>query len=271
MLELIDLNLILSIIFISAISSMIGTLLFINKSVSLGGSIAHASFLPIGLSLFFGLSINPMLITYAIFLSIVLSFVIHYKREYLDVFIAFIWAFGMSAGVMFIELVPGYNSYVLNYLFGNLLLISDDHLIYLISSSIFIAILIKVFYMSFIRISSDIEFSLKISNKHFIIFCVMMSISLVSIIMILQVAGIVLTIALISIPPLISSLMSRSLSYMMFLSFLISLVSFFIGLYISFTYNISVGIATTVVLSMFVFLYLFKVVAGFVINKNHDN
>ena len=49
-------------------------------------------------------------------------------REREDTIIAAIWATGMSIGVVFIALTPGYNVELLNFLFGNILWVSHSDL-----------------------------------------------------------------------------------------------------------------------------------------------
>jgi len=108
---------------LSVAIAVIGSLIVINKTTAITGSIAHGSFGGIGLALYFG-------------------------RQ--DSLIGVIWAVGMSIGIIFLSLTPGYQSDALSYLFGNILLIENKDLIFMGGIDFLIVISIIFLYNRFL-------------------------------------------------------------------------------------------------------------------------
>ncbi|WP_334090397.1 metal ABC transporter permease, partial [Helicobacter typhlonius] len=69
----------------------------------------------------------------------------------------------------------------------------------------------------------------------------------------MNVAGLILVLAILSIPAYIANLFTHSLRAMMWLSWLISLIFMWLGFFVAYWYNISVGACIVVLLSLAMF------------------
>jgi len=105
---------------LSVAIAVIGSLIVINKTTAITGSIAHGSFGGIGLALYFGSGIILTTSLFTVILAIILAFITIKYPNRQDSLIGVIWAVGMSIGIIFLSLTPGYQSDALSYLFGNI-------------------------------------------------------------------------------------------------------------------------------------------------------
>src|SRR5579863_883045 len=145
-------------------SGIIGSYVVVKRIVSMSGSIAHSVLGGMGVCLWLRRTYHLEFLTplqgalAAGLLSALLMGWIHLKyKEREDTVIAAIWATGMSIGVIFIALTPGYNVELLNFLFGNILWVSHSDIALLLSLDVLIALTVGLFYRRFLAICFDEE------------------------------------------------------------------------------------------------------------------
>ena len=163
---------------------------------------------------------------------------IHLKyREREDTVIAAIWATGMSIGVIFIALTPGYNVELLNFLFGNILWVSHSDIALLLSLDVLIALTVGLFYRRFLAICFDEEQArlqkLSVTALYLLLLCLVA----ISVVLLIQVVGAVLVISMLAIPAAIASTMTHSLAKMMGVAILLGCLFTFLGMLISYELN----------------------------------
>jgi zinc transport system permease protein len=170
------------------------------------------------------------------------------KSENEDTLIGIIWALGMAIGVLFIELSPGYAPDLMSYLFGNILTVSKTELMLMAAVDILIILVVAVFYKQFQSITFDEEYckttGLNIDFYYLILFILIA----VTIVLLIKLVGIILVVALLTIPAAISKLIANSLHKMMVYSILLGLAFTIIGLLFSYYLNLPSG-STIIVLS----------------------
>ena len=242
-------------VLVSIICGMIGTLVVVNRIVFIAGGITHASYGGIGLSLF--LKIPPTIgaTIFSLLVSFVIGGVTLKDKQRADTVIGAIWAFGMALGIILIDLTPGYNVDIMSYLFGNILTVSTFDLWVMGILSIFIFIIVSFFYKQFLTIAYDEEYAKVIKIPVNALYMLLLALISVSIIMIIQVVGLILVIALFTIPPYIAEKTSSSLYKMMMISSFLSLIFTLCGLWLSYTKNLSSGASIILVASLFFFMF----------------
>jgi len=219
--------------------AIIGSLIVINKSTAITGSMAHGSFGGIGIGIYLGINILLSTTLFTLLLALVLSFITLKYKHRLDSLIGVIWALGMSIGIIFINLTPSYNADAMSYLFGNILLLDSNDLILMgIIDCILIASII-VLYNRFLAMSYDMEF-LKIRgiNTSFL-YSYFLVLTSFTVVMSVRAIGIILILALFTIPPLIAENYAKNLRQMMILAFFLSLGFILSGILISYRYDLS--------------------------------
>ena len=237
---------------------IIGSLIVINKATSITGSIAHGSFGGIGIGIFLGSSILLSTTIFTILLALILAFIIIKFPHRKDSLIGVIWAIGMSIGIIFLSLAPGYNADAMSYLFGNILLIDKQDLVVMGIVDLILIASIILLYNRFLAMSYDIEF-LKIrginANLLFTYFLILTSITIV---MSVKSIGIILILALFTIPALIAEKFTKKFYQMIILSSILAAIFMISGILISANYDISPTPLIVIIASAGLFLSMLK-------------
>ncbi len=245
-------------ILLSVAIAIIGSLIVINKTTAITGSIAHGSFGGIGIAMFLGSGIILTTSVFTIVLAIILAFITIKFPHRQDSLIGVIWAVGMSIGIIFLSLTPGYQSDALSYLFGNILLVGNQDLIFMGSIDILILISIIFLYHRFLAMSYDREF-LNIrginANMLYTYFLILTSLTIV---MSVRAIGIILILALFTIPGLIAERFTKKFFSMMIISGMLGLIFMISGIILSFYYNISPTPTIVIIAGIALILSLLK-------------
>ena len=237
----------------SIICGIMGTLVVVNRIVFLSGGIAHAAYGGIGLSSFFNWPYLPGTISFSVLAAILMAAVSHTMKHRADTIIGVIWAIGMAFGIILIDLTPGYNEDLMSYLFGSILAVPRSDLYIMAIIVLLIVTLTKRYYQELLAMSYDEEFA-KIRGvpvkKLYFGMIVMLA---VTVVLIIQVVGLILVIALLTIPPFIVEKYSKSLGQMMVASSVLGACFTITGLWLSYKYNLTSG-ASIILVSGIVFL-----------------
>ena len=220
---------------------IIGTYIVARRIVFISGGITHASFGGIGMGYYFGF--NP--ITGAIIFGILsaLGIELFTKRADLreDSAIAMLWSLGMALGVIFIFLTPGYAPNLMSYLFGNILTVSKEDLLFLLFLSVFVIGFFLIFYRMIIFVSFDEEFALTNNAPVRLFNSLLISLVALTIVLNIRVVGIILVMSLLTIPQAIANLFTKRFDVMMGYSIVFAFLGSVTGLAFSYIYDIPSG------------------------------
>jgi zinc transport system permease protein len=231
----------------SIICGIIGTLVVVNRVVFLAGGIAHAAYGGIGLSFFFGWPYLVGTVGFSIAAALVMGVVTLRLRHRADTVIGVIWAVGMAVGIVLLDLTPGYNVDLMSYLFGSILAVPEADLLQMFIASGVIVLLLLFYYKGFLAMSYDEEFARLRGIPVGILYFLMIGMIAVSVVITIRVVGLILVIALLTIPPFIAEKYAGSLGWMMAISGVLSAVFTFTGLWLSYTANLTSGAAIILV------------------------
>ena len=258
-------NAIIAAILISIITAIIGSLIVVNRMVFLSGAIAHSSCGGIGIAVFFGLPLFWTALGYSVLVAICLSFLSLKYHNKLDNIIGIFWAVGMAIGIILIDLTPGYKSDFMSFLFGSILTISMQDILYMGIFLVFLLFFIFTYYREILIVSYDKEFA-KLKGVNVVLFQNLILIfSSIAIVLSVKVVGIILVIALLTIPIYLAQDFSKSLFEMFYKSTFFSIIFAMLGLYISYCYDISSG--ASIILVSGIGLIIIKTIYGIITNK----
>jgi zinc transport system permease protein len=164
-----------------------------------------------------------------------------------DTVIGVIWATGMATGIVLMDLTPGYNVDLMSYLFGSILAVPKTDLLQMLIASGVILFLLLYFYRGFLAMSYDEEFARLRGVPVVLLYFLLIGMVAVSVVITIRVVGLILVIALLTIPPFIAEKYARSLGLMMVLSGALSAVFTFSGLWLSYSANLTSGAAIILV------------------------
>lgn len=225
----------------SVVCGMIGTLVVVNRLVFLSGGIAHAAYGGIGLAFYFGWPYLVGTLGFSLAAGMAMAAVSLKVKQRADTMIGVIWACGMALGVILLDLTPGYNVDLMSYLFGSILTVPAADLWILVLFCGLIAGLVAFFYNDLLAMSYDEEFARIRGVPVSALYCLMIAMVAVTVVMVIRVVGLILVIALLTIPPFMVEKYARSLFQMMAGAVLLGAVFTVGGLWISFRYNLTSG------------------------------
>ena len=194
---------------------VMGTYVVVQRISLLAGGIAHAVLGGMGVAYFLGGAPLTGALIAAVIAALIIGVVKLRLREREDTVIAAIWAVGMAVGIVFITKTPGYNADLMGYLFGNILMISTRDLWTIAILDAAILVLVGLFYRQFLAVCFDAEFArvrgVRV-DRYYLLLLVLVALTVV---MLIQVVGLILVIALMTLPAAIASRFFSSLSAIM--------------------------------------------------------
>jgi zinc transport system permease protein len=243
----------------SVLFGVLGAVVTVRRIASLAGAVSHAVLGGIGLALYLSASglvpgFSPLAgaLLFAVLSAALIGAVSLKAKQREDTVINAIWAVGMSAGVLFMAKTPGYTDPGA-YLFGNILLISGRDLVLMGILDVVVIFLAWRFYPQLQATAFDEEFARVRGAPAAKVFLALLAVTAVAIVLLQTFVGIVMVIAMLTLPAGAASASARSLSGMMLLSCLFSGLFSLAGLFLGWTFDAPVG-AVTVIIAAAVFL-----------------
>lgn len=237
-------------------AGIIGSLIVLNRMVFIAGGIAHGAYGGIGIAFFFGFL--PLLgaTLFALFLSAIIAFITYKNRERIDSVIGAMWAAGMATGIILTDLTPGYNADLMSYLFGSILSVPAFDLLIMFAYDALIATIVFVYYKDLLAMSYDSEFASLRGVPVKVLYFLLIAMIAISVVITIRAVGLILVIALLTIPSYIAEKITSSLDRMMIVSSFLAFLFVLLGLWISFVFDISSGASIILTGSIAFFLFL---------------
>lgn len=228
-------------VLVSVVCGVIGTLVVVNRIVFLAGGIAHAAYGGIGLAFFMGWPYAVGTTGVSILSAGVMAAVTLKARHRVDAMVGVIWAVGMAIGVVLLDITPGYNVDLMSYLFGSILAVPVSDLWQMAAIGIAVIAIVTYYYNDFLAMSYDDEFARLRNVPVTFLYCLLLGMVALTVVMIIRVVGLILVIALLTIPPFIAEKFTGSLRAMMVLSSILSCFFTITGLWLSYLFNLTSG------------------------------
>lgn len=225
----------------SVICGVIGSLVVVNRIVFLAGGVAHASYGGVGLAFYLGLPVLPVTAGFSTLAALCMAWVTLTSRERADTVIGVLWAAGMALGIILLDLTPGYNADLMSYLFGSILAVPVEDLWLMAALAAVVLALVALFARGLLVMSFDTDFArsrgVPVRFLHFLL----MGLTALCVVMVIRVVGLILVLALLTIPPFMAERRCRSLAGMMLLSAVLSALFCVGGLWLSYSLDLTSG------------------------------
>jgi zinc transport system permease protein len=234
-------NALLAGILVSIACGIIGTFVVINRMVFISGGIAHAAYGGIGLGYFFGF--NPVLgaVLFSMVSALVMGSVQRATHQRPDTMIGVLWALGMACGILLIDLTPGYKTNLMSYLFGSILTVPTADLWIMLVLNLVIVTLIVLFYKELVALSFDETFATAANVPVQTISLILLVLIAFTVVMMMQVVGLIMVIALLTMPAATSALFVRHMRLMMALASGLGIIFTSAGIWLSYVFNLTSG------------------------------
>ena len=260
-------------------SGTMGSFVVVKRIVFIAGSIAHSILAGTSLCLFLqkakGVTfLGPLEGAFlaALGSAWLLGWIhLNYKQRE-DAVIAAIWSTGMAIGVILLSITPGNNVEMMNFLFGNILWITQKDLFWLLGLDFLILGSLLFYYKQFLLLSFDEEQALLRGIKTKRLYIFLLSIIAVTIVLLIQIIGTILVIALLTIPATCAALFTKNLPKMMIVSTILCSLFCIIGLSASYELNWPPGASIALLAALFYLTCLFfkSRTSKFLAFKNKD-
>ncbi len=228
-------------VFASITAGLAGTYIVSRRMVFLSGGITHSSFGGIGIGYFAGLNPVVCAAVFGIISALGVEYLSVRQKIREDSAIGILWAFGMAIGIIFIYLTPGYSPNLMSYLFGSILTVTNADIIALGIMSLVLILYFGIFYRTIIYISFDEVYARTYSSYVYVFKYLTTSLIALTIVLNIRMAGVVLVLSLLTIPPNIAMIFTRTYSKIALWSILAGFAGTTAGYIISFFAGIPVG------------------------------
>lgn len=220
---------------------VIGTFVVVKRITFLAGGIAHSVLAGMGAAAYY--DFDPLLgaLVAAIVSALLIGWIrLNWKTQE-DTLIGAVWAMGMAIGLLFISQTPGYASSLTSYLFGNILLVPEQDVWFMAALDVLLLVIVGLFYRQFLAVIFDEEFArlrgVPVSFFYLLLLCLIA----VTVVLLIHVVGLILVIALLTLPAAIAGHYVHSLGGMMLIATLLGSSFTVGGLALSFSPDLPAG------------------------------
>lgn len=237
----------------SVICGIIGSYVVVKQMISITGGISHAAFGGIGLGYLLGVDPLAGAFIFTQGVGALIWSLSERAHAQMDTLIGAVWAGGMAFGILCIGLTPGYAPDLFSYLFGNILLVSPHHLLMIIILDLVVLFLFLLLYPVLQSVAFDAEYATISGLPTRWLNLLMLILISSAVVILIQVVGIILVIALLTLPPAIVRIFSRTLRGMMILSTVVGMGLTTFGIFLSWMWDLPSG-STIVLICVIAFL-----------------
>ncbi len=227
---------------------VVGSLVVVRQIGYVASAIAHSILGGIGASVYYSRVydlpwLTPMLgaIAAGLFSVALIGWVSLRFKEREDTIIGAIWAAGMAAGLLFLHYAPGKAVNLESFIFGNILLTSKSDVIMTLVLGVIVLGLVALFYHKLVAVSFDEEFAQLRGVSSKVYYFLLLGLTAMSVVLMVRIAGLFLSQALLILPAATASRFSRSLWAIMLGAVALTAVSNTAGLALSYQYDIPTG------------------------------
>jgi zinc transport system permease protein len=194
----------------AVLCGVVGTFVVVKRLVFISGGVSHAAFG--GLGLFYFLGLDPRLGAAAVAVAVALTLAAggEGRGRSHDAVIGILWAVGMALGVVFLYKTPGYAPSLMTYLFGNILAVERSDVLLTLGLVVVVLAAYALYSKELVAVAFDEAFAavqgVPVRRVHT---ALLIAVAL-AVVFLIQLVGIVLVIALLTIPPVIGLRLAAS-------------------------------------------------------------
>lgn len=239
----------------SVACGIIGTYIVVRRISYIADGIAHTVLGGMGAALYLHkvyhwnevVPLHGALVS-GVIAAIIIGLVSLRAKQREDTVISALWAVGMAVGIVFISRTPGYNEDLMGYLFGNILMVSSTDLWMLAGLDAIIVAIGLLYYNQFLAVCFDQEFARLRGVRVELFYLLLLCLAALTVVVLATVVGIVMVIALLTLPIGIAALFSTTMWRIMAISTILCAIFTTSGLALSYGPDYPAG-ATTIIIA----------------------
>jgi zinc transport system permease protein len=227
---------------------VVGTYVVARRITYIAAAIAHSVLAGIGFAVFARAQFDwqwcaPVMgaIVAAVMSALIIGYVSLYLREREDTIISVVWAVGMSVGLLFLYYSPGFNGNLESFLVGSILYIAPSDLWIMGGLGLIVVLLCLFFYNPLLAVCFDEEFARLRGVNVPLYFMLLLVLTSLSVVLLVQLAGIVLAIALIVLPAAAGLHATSKIWHAMVVATVLAMIQSTLGIAWSYSVEIPAG------------------------------
>lgn len=240
--------------FVAILCSVLGLFLVLRRLSLIGDGLSHVSFGAIALGLFLGIFPIYVAIPVVVLGSLAILALTQKTKVYGDAAIGIISSVGLATGVILASISSGFNVDLLSYLFGNILAISQSEMIFSITLSLVVLLVIYFFYYDLFSVTFNEELAKVTGINVAAINTMLVVLTAITVVLSIRVVGIMLISAFLVLPSVTAFQLAKGFKAAIFISAVTSIFAVITGILTSFLLNIPTG--AMIVMINFIFLLL---------------
>lgn len=244
---------------VSLCAALLGVSLVLKRYSMIGDGLSHVGFGIMTVATALGAT-TPLYIAIpcVTVAAVILLKIGDNKKIKSDSAIALISSSALAIGVAATSVTTGMNTDVCNFMFGSILAMSRADVILSVIVSVIVMILFVVFYRKLFAVTFDEKFAKASGLKTSFYTNIIAVLTALVIVVGMRMMGVMLISSIIIFPALTSMRVFKSFKRVVISSAVLSVLSFFIGIYLSYAYNISTG--AMIVIVNIVFFIIFSII-----------
>jgi len=239
---------------VGLVCSIVGTFVVLRGLSFIGAGIAHAAFAGVTLGFLVGLSPIGLAIVFSLVTVWLIGVVSRRGELSMDVSVGIFFALTMALAILFIGLMPSYNAEVYGYLFGNILAVTRGDLILISVVTAAVLVAVFLFFKEFQYMMFDQEMAEASGIPAAKLFYLLLTLIAVTIVVSLRAVGVILVFALIVTPASSAYQFTHSLKKMIALSAAFGVFASFVGLLLSYRFDLPSGSTMVMVAGLIFFI-----------------
>nr|WP_251135974.1 metal ABC transporter permease [Exiguobacterium sp. s138] len=245
-------------VMVGIICGVIGCFIILRGMSLMGDAISHAVLPGVAISYLLGINFFIGAVATGLLTALGIGFVSQNSRIKNDTAIGILFTSAFALGIILISFLRS-SSDLYHILFGNVLAVRPSDMWMTLAIGLIVLAAIFLFYKELLVTSFDptmaAAYGLSTRLIHYLLMTMLTLVTVAS----LQTVGIILVVAMLITPAATAYLLTNRLSRMIFLSAGLGTISSVIGLYFSFTYNLSSGASIVLVATaLFALVFIFS-------------
>lgn len=220
---------------------VMGTYVVVKRITFIAGSIAHAVLGGMGAAVYFSFDPLAGALSAAVVAALLIGWVRLRWQAQEDTLIGALWAIGTAVGILFIAKTPGYQTDLMSYLFGNILLVPKESLWFMAALDAVLLIVVGAYRRQFLAVAFDEEFARLRGMPVTFFYLLLLVLVAVTVVLLIQVVGLILVLALLTLPAAVAGHYVHSLGRMMLFATLLGSMISVSGLALSYSPDLPAG------------------------------
>lgn len=241
---------------ISLIAPILGLFLILRRQTLLADTLSHVSLVGVALGLLLGVNPTWTNLLVVIIISLLLEYIRTVYKTYSEISIAILMSGGMAVALVLMSLSDGTSMSLNNFLFGSIVTISTEQVLFLLVITIMILLLYVFFKRPMYVLTFDEETAFTAGLPIRFMSIAFNVITGMTIAIVMPIVGALLVSAIMILPAAISMRLSKSFNGVILIGIVVAMIGMFGGLIISYYVGTPPGATITLIFLGLFFIML---------------